>query len=115
MTYTRIGFGNKLIGTPGVVALAEERGAWWLLEAVASYQGRGKLRSDAMLKDFQIWELTRKDGGAVLTCKADTSIPPVVRQAIEYTDFFRDDDEDTFKLYVELGDGQLVLMLPEER
>lgn len=108
----------RLINTDGVHAMAEERGAFWLIDAVASYQGQRVLANDPMLRDFQIWTLAKnKTGnGAVLECRADTNTPVAIRQRIEYTDFFKDEPgtPEPFKMYVERGET-MVLMLPDER
>lgn len=111
-----------LIYTDGVKLVAEYGEAYWLIDAVASYQGRGKLARDPMLVDFQIWKLTvdRESRLAVLTCQADTGCPAAVRQEIEYTDFPLDE----IKFYVERGGhydargnvvAHMTMMLPSER
>lgn len=96
---------GRLHFTEGVKYLAEEAGAYWLLDAIASYQP--KLAADPMLADFQLWELHVKDGRCTLTCKADCDVPPAVQQEIEYTDF----PLEYIKLYVEND----CIMLPSER
>ena len=100
---------KRLRYTEGVRYLAETAGAYWLIDAIASYQGTKKLRTER-LREFQLWQLTVKDKKAVLTCREDDGEPAAVRQKIEFTDFPLDE----IKLYVESGDG-LVLMLPGER
>ena len=107
---------KRLIYTPGVAGLAEEHGAYWLIDAVASYQGPKLARKDPRLADFQIWYLKLRpqpgmEHAAVLECWADSGADerPLVSQKIEYTDFPRD-----IKLYCERGQ-MMTLMLPEER
>jgi len=95
---------RKLHYTDGIHYL-EANGAAWLLDAIASYQGSPKLRTQR-LQDFQLWELTVTGNSAVLTCKGDSNEKPVIRQKIEYTDF-----PFTIKIYVENG----VALLPSER
>lgn len=83
-------------------------GAYWLMDAIASYQPGLKHL------DMQFWKLRVcvEDRTALLTCVADTGLPPVVRQEIEYTDF----DLPEIDLWVApMGEGKhLVIMLPSE-
>lgn len=85
--------------TDGVKYLAENAGAYWLLDAIFSY---------ARKEPFQVWNLTLSPCGgsdAVLTMKEDSGAPEVVKQLIEYTDF-------PFNVELWLIDG--VLILPSE-
>lgn len=110
-----------LLYTDGIQYVAEQAEAYWLIDAVASYQF--KLKRDEYLAKFQVWMLSvvgegereypfllPKDGyKAELTCWADTpkeGLKPPVIQQIEYTDFPLSE----IKLYVSGG----VLMLPSE-
>jgi uncharacterized protein DUF6876 len=113
---------SGLIYTDGVKFIADRAGAYWLIDAIASYQGRGgKLARDPMLRDYQIWKLTvNEDQTAVITCQADSGMAFVVNQKIEYTDF----PLSSLRLTVERGGhydaaGQVVscmtCMLPSER
>ncbi len=107
---------RKLLYTEGCEYLCAN-GAAWLIDAIASYQGDKRLRTED-LKYFQLWELTLLDNSpymATLTCRADSDVEPAITQNIEYTDCPFD-----IKLYVELGsaDGvneHMVCMLPSER
>ena len=94
---------GKLLYTDGVRAMAEQAGAFWLIDLIASHQ-----TPPVRQCGFQLSELTRnKTGnGAVVTMREDTDEPAQVTQRIEFTDF----PEPTFKLY--LIDG--VLLLPSE-
>jgi hypothetical protein len=94
---------RKLKYTDGIHFLCEN-GAAWLIDAIASYQGEKKLQTRG-LKEFQVWELKVKDKKGILTCKADSGIPPVITQEIEYTDFPFD-----ISIWVEGG----VALLPSE-
>ena len=82
--------------TDGVQYLAEQVGAYWLIDAIFSYRRR---------ESFQIWTLKKNadDNGAVLTMQEDTGEPIKVRQKIPYTDF----PLDQISLY--LIDGVLLL------
>ncbi len=73
--------------TEGVNFLAENAEAYWLIDAIASYQP--DLMRTPGLQDFQVWELAvdLAKHSAVLTCRADTGEPPVVTQEIEFTTF----------------------------
>jgi hypothetical protein len=70
--------------TDGVKYVAERANAYWLLDAIASYQ-RGKIAT----MPFQVWELTTAltFNKSNLSMKEDTNEPVVVNQHIEYTDF----------------------------
>ena len=84
--------------TDGVQYLAEQAGAYWLIDAVFSYRRR---------ESFQVWTLRKNDdNSAVLTMQEDSGEPAKVRQEIPYTDF----PLDSIKLY--LIDS--VLLLPSE-
>jgi hypothetical protein len=94
---------SGLTYTDGVQYLAQKGKAYWLIDVVASYQG--KLRRKGI--PFQVWTLTAKDKhNAVLVCREDSNTPVIIRQVIGYTDFPLDE----IKLY--LTDN--VLMLPSE-
>lgn len=95
--------------TDGVKFMADEGGAYWLLDIIASYQTKQKIRSEP----FQVWELKLlpKDEAtgrqpAVVTMKTDTNRPLLVEQQIPYTDF----PLDSITLW--LVDG--VILLPSE-
>ncbi len=50
-------FLNRFVFTDGVKYLAEQANAYWLLDAIASYQ-QAELLKDSALKYFQVWKLT---------------------------------------------------------
>lgn len=71
-----------LIYTDGIKHLAEQAGAYWLIDLVGSYQY--KLRN----VPFQLWTLAvNEDQTALVTMKEDDGQPTKVRQEIPYTDF----------------------------
>ncbi len=81
--------------TDGVQYLAEQAGAYWLIDAVFSYRRR---------EPFQVWTLKKNDdNSAVLTMQEDSGEPAKVRQTIPFTDF----PLERIKLY--LIDGVLLL------
>jgi len=93
-----------LVYTDGVKYLAENAGAFWLIDAIASWQPEA--RKDPALREFQLWELfVYENRSALLICLRDSD-DEAFRQQIEFTDF----PMDYVKLYVE---GE-VLLLPSE-
>ena len=96
--------------TDGVKYIADEAGAYWLLDIIASYQTDAKIRREG----FQIWELKlspKVEGNphaqpCVVTMKTDTDKPLLVKQELCYTDF----PLDSITLW--LIDG--VILLPSE-
>lgn len=107
-----------LVYTDGVKYVAENgggNGAYWLIDAIASYQLDSKIKNNRMLQECQFWHLEVKDSSAILTCKADSGYKPAITQEIEYTDF--DFSIDLWMEPTEGPDGRLmwVLYLPSER
>lgn len=92
--------------TEGAKYVAEHGGAWWLLDAISSWQGKLKRRKGL---DFQVWTLRRTPAkgrdSAELVC-SDGNEGHVLTQHIDYTDFPLDE----IKLY--WIDG--VILLPSE-
>ncbi|MEQ9438081.1 MAG: hypothetical protein RIG62_03500 [Cyclobacteriaceae bacterium] len=68
--------------TEGIHYMAEHGGAYWLMDAVFSWQTVPKVKAEP----FQSWTLTVKDHSAVLTA-TDGNGRQIARQEIEYTDF----------------------------
>ncbi len=71
--------------TDGTRYLAEQAGAYWLMDAIASHQP--KALKNANLRDFQLWTLTVKDREGILECREDSDTKPIITQKIPYTDF----------------------------
>ena len=66
--------------TDGIKYLAENGGAYWLLDAIASWQ------KELDSSQIQFWMLiVNADNSAVLTCERDNE--PVITQHIPFTDF----------------------------
>lgn len=86
--------------------MCEEYEAYWLLDAIASYQY--KARSHPQMRNFQIWELKvdLDKHEAILIGSWDTG-KPVYRRRISYTDF----PNQYIKLYLENN----ILIFVEER
>jgi hypothetical protein len=91
--------------TDGVKYLAEKAGAYWLIDAIGSYQRDKRLQIER-LQEFQLWTLTVKENVGLLQCFEDSGVPATLEQEIEFTDFPLPE----IKLYVEGG----VLLLPSE-
>ena len=103
--YYRHSLNRNFMHTDGVNYLAENAGAYWLIDLIASHQLSRKVRAES----FQLWTLTltgRKNPMAVAECRADSNAPLLARQEIEFTDF----PLKSVKLYCVDG----VLMLPSE-
>jgi hypothetical protein len=93
-----------ILYTDGVKYLAEEAGAYWLIDAIASWQTSSKVKQDPMLQRIQFWKLLVKpDNSAVLTCEPDED-DVAITQEIEFTDF----PLESVKLY--LSDRVLMLL-----
>ena len=79
---------KRLVYTEGVRYMAEHGGAYWLIDAVASYQPDKRIASRPDLVDFQLWELAvAEDKTAALTMRPDSGQPAVITQEIPFTDF----------------------------
>lgn len=96
---------KQFVYTDGAKYLADSGGAYWLLDAIASYQP--KLLKDPMLQRFQHWilKVDLNNQKAQLICERDSD-DVVLTQDIEFTDF----PLATIRFYVVTG----VLMLPSE-
>ena len=74
--------------TQGVKYIADEAGAYWLIDAICSHQNKTLLNKYPNLKEFQIWrlEVELENNSGLLICEEDTD-QPVLSQEIPYTDF----------------------------
>jgi len=109
---------GRLLYTDGVKHLADRAEAYWLIDAIASWQTAEKVKAEG----FQVWFLWvhQDDKKGRLTCyrdyDGDLSEPAnytrygLARQEIEVTDF----PLPKMKLYVEGAPEQPVLLLPSE-
>ena len=82
--------------TDGVAFLAKEGEAYWLIDAIASYQRK---------EPVQFWHLEVTGKKAVLTMREDSDQPILVEQKISYTSF-------PFTVDIWVMDG--VALLPSE-
>jgi hypothetical protein len=86
----RHGLVPKVMFTDGAKHVADEGGAYWLLDEIALAQ---KFDKKVAAEEFQVWTLLRDDAalgktgnGATLTCD-DGNDNVVSRKHIEFTDF----------------------------
>ena len=94
--------GQGLFYTDGVGELAENCGAYWLIDLVVSYQGNREIN----LQRFQVWDLTRVKGQKFSILATDGNKNQIASQKIPFSDF----PYDTATLW--LVDG--CLMIPAE-
>lgn len=83
---------RRVIYTPGVRFLAEQAGAYWLLDVIASYIGSPEMakaiEDDPRLCEMQFWRLeVHATGGAEVLCLADADESAAISQSIPFTDF----------------------------
>lgn len=75
---------RTLLYTDGAKYVADEGGAYWLLDAIAICQ---RCEKRVVAEAFQVWKLTvRDDCSATLVCE-DGNDNVVYTQPIEFTDF----------------------------
>jgi len=80
----RHGINRKVLFTDGAKYVADEGGAYWLLDEIAIVQPHNKA---VAAEEFQVWKLTvRPDRTATLTCD-DGNGRVVFTKEIEFTDF----------------------------
>ncbi len=106
---------RRVIYTPGVQHIAEAGGAYWLIDAIASYLTPSYLaeaiRRDGRIADLHFWDLNvAEDDSAVLEARADSPCEPFVQQRIPYTDF----PLDSVSIWAGYDDRHWTLYLPSE-
>lgn len=74
-------FLSRLVFTEGIKYLADTAGAYWLIDVVASYQGK------LFFAPFQLWRLRVRNKYAVISCREDSGLRHIARQYVPYTDF----------------------------
>ncbi len=96
---------RNFVLTDGTLYLAENAGAFWLMDAIASYYSNFKT------EHFVIASLEKEGKGWVLRLVDDVPASKTfARQVIEYSDF----PLDSIKLYVIRQDDLFVILLPSE-
>ena len=99
-----------LLYTPGIKYLMEKGEAYWLLDAIASYQHDKRINSNEELRSLQFWKLKVNDSKATLTCD-DGNGNVIITQQIPFTDFCLPEA----KIWVGAnGDGTRTAYLPSE-
>ena len=95
---------SPILLTDGCRYVRDECKAYWLFDAILSYQQDKILRGI----NFQVWEFKqlKKDLSWQLTCREDTGRKPLITQSIEYSDFPLD--------YIKIWVIDKVALLPSE-
>lgn len=107
---------SNMVLTDGALYVAENGGnggAYWLMDAIASYQPelRKSEHWEPWASSLQSWTLKKTDkSSALLTCD-DSVGAQVITQEIEYTDF---DLEEITLWVMPVDDKTWVIMLPSE-
>ncbi len=78
---------RKFHHTDGVNYLAQEGQAFWLIDAIFSWQKNKKIKNDPMLQKFQFWKLEVNENSGKLTCARDKDDVAIITQDIIFTDF----------------------------
>jgi len=104
-----------ILCTDGVLHLCENASAYWLLDAIGSYQPTKKIRSTPGLLEFQAWKLRpgKELNSATLICE-DGNNNEVLRQEIEYSDFPFDVIPEAVIWVEPTGEGKPLALLPSE-
>ena len=105
---TRHNLVRNLLLSEGAILLANEAGAYWLLDAIASWQIDARARAEP----FQTWDL-RVDTAtraAVLSMTDGNSTDAIIRQEIDWTDF----PLDGMTLWLVVDGDIRVMLLPGE-
>ncbi len=108
--YYRHGLMPTLLLTDGAKMVADDAGAWWLMDVIMSH-----LSTNATLRqeEFQHWRFVRNGDGPHLVSVTDGNEgEPIVTQEVEYSDFPL--PEIGFFVCRDEGLGGWVLMLPSE-
>jgi hypothetical protein len=95
---------SPIILTDGCAFVREKCQAYWLFDAILSYQLDKRLKN----VPFQIWELKQQmmDLSWLLTCQEDSGKKPLLTQRLEFSDF----PLDSIRIWVIDG----VALLPSE-
>lgn len=84
---------RRVIYTPGVKYLAETAGAYWLIDAIASWIGshtfNQALEKDERVQWLHFWRLNvdQEQSTAVLTAVPDSGEAAFITQKVPFTDF----------------------------
>lgn len=112
---------HKVWYSEGMKYLAENGGAWWLIDAIASHLAANPeliahRKQNERFDGLHFWKLRKTEGtAAVLEAVEDTGYTPVVSQEIEFTDFpFPADGEFLIYAGCDIPPGVTKLFLPSE-
>ena len=107
-TFTKFSPLFRALLTDGAEYVAEQAGAFWLMDIIGSYQRI--LRN----QPFQVWKLqpNKTTDGALVVCE-DGNKNVLVQQRIKYTDFPFINGEEFVLWACDNGDG-VTIMLPSE-
>ena len=83
----RHSFFRNFYHTDGVNHVAEEGKAYWLIDAIFSWQRNKRIKNDPMLQEFQFWKLEVNGNSGKLTCARDKDDVAIITQDILFTDF----------------------------
>ena len=102
---------RNIFASEGVMYLAKEAGAFWLLEFIG-LRCNSKEFPVIQAEDFQVWKLTTdlETCSAVLVCE-DGNYRKVFRETIEYTSF----PLEKIELWCEPNEFGRTIYLPNER
>jgi hypothetical protein len=83
---------RRVIYTPGVRFVAEQGGAYWLIDEIALALGSPQFRKaaarDSRVGSLHFWKLTvGDDRSATLAARADDGVEPFITREIPFTDF----------------------------
>jgi len=99
---------SGFVYTDGVKHMAEKFGAYWLIDAVASYvPGIRKISKDETF--YVVTCILNKTGGCLLSIKTDTREPDIARQDIESTSL-----TENVKMYLAFEGPRTILLMPTE-
>lgn len=113
--FYRHAFNRAVIYTEGVQYVAENGGAYWLIDAIASHIGSDPFRraaaQDERISLLHFWKLAvSSDHSANLTAVADSGEKPFLEQKIQYTDF----PLEKIEIWAGNNGEGFTLMLPSE-
>lgn len=92
----------SIVYTEGVKYMADEGGAHWLVDKIATLQLDPKVKPE----EFQVWRLMRRSNNTAYLACEDGNHKEVYRELIDYTDFPLDE--------IELWYVNQTIMLPSE-
>lgn len=82
-TFQRHGLVRRILLTEGAVALAESRGAWWLLDIIAT---EGAMLPQLKAEPWQSWKMAVADSRAEIVVD-DGNGQILHRKSIDWTDY----------------------------